>query len=58
MYAKYGPLDDGGVPEVCQFLQGAPRGGPVHAYDEGPCVLVLRGTLGAAALGAWPNVLL
>ena len=34
----YGPLDDGGIPEECQFPQGAPRGAPVHVCDEGPCV--------------------
>jgi len=36
------PLDCGGVPEECQFPQGAPRGAPVHVCGEGPCVLVVR----------------
>ena len=38
----YGPLDDGGVPEECQFPQGPPRGAPLHVCDGGPCVFVVR----------------
>ena len=29
-----------------QFPQGAPRGAPVHVCGEGPCVLVVRDSVG------------
>ena len=36
------PLDDRGIPEECQFPQGAPKGGPVHVCDAGLSALVVR----------------
>ena len=29
-----------------QFPQGAPRGAPVHVCGEGPCVVVVRDSVG------------